>query len=263
MRGIEPRVDVEQTREAAREQHGRRDEDDRRGDFADKEDAAQPARAPGRMAAALLERRLQLEPRCVERGHRAEEDAGHEGNGCGECENAAVDRDVADARDLQRVERDETVRERVCDRDACSAADHRQQHRFGEELAGDASAARAEDGADRELLFSGPDVSCVTVSCRGRSDGVRRHRCAKPQRPDAGHVGAGVSGAGGDGNHHRHHVAHAIDVSTVRDRTPVYQGVMGSVTLAVARPPGASTFARTSCAQVRSARCRQVSEKGG
>ena len=42
-----------------------------------------------------------------------------------------------------------------------------------------------------------------------------------------------------------------------------YQGVVGSVRLAVARPPGASTFARTSCAQVRSARCRQVSEKGG
>src|ERR1044071_5800613 len=110
------------------------------------------AAAHARRLAALLEHVVERRPRGAQRRQQAEEEGGREHQPGGEGDAPAVEPDLADARQLLRVEGDQDARRPPGEEQPEGPAAGREHQRFGEELAHQAAAAGADGGAQRHLL---------------------------------------------------------------------------------------------------------------
>ncbi len=155
MAPVEARVHPHQVREAAQEEPRAHDEHHGERDLADDQRVARARlRGAGRRARArLLQRVVHAARGQVQEGREAEDEAGEDGDGEREEEHGPVDRDFGRARDGVGVRGDEQAEPRLGQPDAGRRAGEREQRPLGHELGEQAAAARAERGADRELLL--------------------------------------------------------------------------------------------------------------
>jgi hypothetical protein len=177
---VEAGVDVSQQREAPDQQPRPGEQHHRERDLADHERRAQADARPAQDAAAALAQRLRRRaPAHLERGQRAEEQAGRERDERRERQHAAVDPDLGQARHALRLERQQRVDQAPGEERAERAAYQREQQALGEQLAHDAAAARPERRAQRELALARADAREQQVR-----DVHARHEQHQPDRAE-------------------------------------------------------------------------------
>ena len=150
--GVVARIHRDERREAAAEQ-GRADQQDDRERGFDGEEHAAHARAgrADRARAAGLHRRGEIDARASERRRGARHDAREDRGEHRGAEEADVDANLLEAREIRGREHGHGGGQRDADDDAERAAEERDDEAFGEELTHQAAASRAERGAHRQL----------------------------------------------------------------------------------------------------------------
>ena len=91
--------------------------------------------------------------RSLKRGNEAEDDAGQQRNAERERESAPINPDLVNARDLNLVDFDQRADPEPCQRQSESAANHREQRAFGQQLSNDAAPSGAKRRSDRHLFL--------------------------------------------------------------------------------------------------------------
>ena len=186
--GGEARADALQPAEAADQQAGRGEQDQRQRDFGDDEDVAGPRAASAAAAAiAVLERVARIRSRQLQGRQQAAQGAGQQRRQHREDQDAAIDVDGVEPRDLHRADADQRVDAPERDHGAGRAAGRGQRQAFNQQLAHDADPARAERGADRHLAAARGAARQQQVGDVGARDQQHgRHRAE--QRDQGGPV---------------------------------------------------------------------------
>ena len=150
---VEAGVDALQVVEAAHQESGAAEEDEGERDLADHQHAAHriAPEADRVAAAAFAECRREIGLRHVDRRRESEENPGEHGDGDGESDHAGVERNLSGARQDRGVEVDEQARAGPCEQEPEGGAERGEQDAFGEELADEAPASRAERVADADF----------------------------------------------------------------------------------------------------------------
>ncbi len=151
--GAETGIDFLQTAETVDQQDGADEQDERKRDFGDEQNGAEAARLPpGCPARRIFQRIDRIAPRGMKRRDETQDEAGDEGKRQREPEHVQVESDFQHARDevfrdlLEQIEAPDG-KER-----SENPSDARGQHALSQELQDDASARRAERGADGDLF---------------------------------------------------------------------------------------------------------------
>jgi hypothetical protein len=119
---------------------------------------------------------MQVHARSPQHRNQSEQDSGDERNEKREEQDAAVDADVVQSRNIGRAENAHRPNGRECDEDSRRAARQAEQHALGQQLPEDARAARADCRADRDFFLA---------SRRARQQQVRDVRAGDQQhKPD-------------------------------------------------------------------------------
>ncbi len=174
--GGEARRDGLQADETADEEPGADQQHQREREFGNHQQAAQAVARQTQTAVALtaaaggFERRVQVHFDGAPGGGDAEEKAGDEGDAEGEGQNGAVDGDVLQPRNVAGIDGAHHVEGPLGDEEAGGAAHDGEQKAFGQQLADDAQAARAQRGADGDFLFAGGGAREQQVGDVGAGD---------------------------------------------------------------------------------------------
>ena len=147
----------------------------------------------------------------AERGEKACEDAGNDGESKSKGEHGGVELDFAELRQLGGEEFEEKLNAKVSRDEAEGSSDERDEDGFSEELLHDARAARAHGGADGDLFAA------------------RKGACEK----EIGDVGTGDEKDEGDGGEHHEErgtdIADGLVAERMKDCAPAF--VIGGVGL--------------------------------
>ena len=150
---VEARIHGEQVPEAPDQESGARDQHHRERELRDDEGRPRAAaRRRRRAPRSRVQHRLDRLAARLDGGHDGEDDRDCEGRAQRDRQDARIERDGVEARDVGRREPQQRLQARPRQRHADRGGAGAEQERFGEELAQQAAAARAEGPPHRDLL---------------------------------------------------------------------------------------------------------------
>ena len=186
---LEPDVGLEQFAEAANQQAGRDQEQDRERDLRDDESAAHPipARAAAAAASAFFQSGLQLRARQLQRRHETEQPAGDDREREREEKDAGVDRGVLRADKILR-QLEQSPQAPVRQEHARAAAGQPEDRCFRQQLPDESPAARAQRGAHGHFPLPREAAGQQQVRQVRARDQQNRSRCRKEKPEHRAHV---------------------------------------------------------------------------
>ncbi len=152
LRRVEPGIDRLDVLKAARQQHGRHQQDGRQRDLGEHECGADAIAATARPAVAVLQRAAEIAPRRLQRRCEADDQAGAERQTSVKRGDGRIDADLGHARESRGSVRDQRLDQHPGDNQAERAAHDAEDGGFAEDERDHPASGRAERGADRELL---------------------------------------------------------------------------------------------------------------
>ncbi len=188
--GVVARIDASQRHEGPYQQRRADEQHQRQGDLRHHEHRARLVllKAGAGPAAAFLERRVQVRARRVQGRDQAEHQPGDDRDGHRERQHAPVERDdgagLADTGETGGVHGEQRADARHAQRHAKDAAGQREQDAFGQQLADDAAAPRADRGTDRNLTLAARRAGQQQVGDVGARD-QQHKRTPRPAGPRA------------------------------------------------------------------------------
>ena len=186
---IETQTHRLQVCEAAQQERRSSEEQQRHRQLADDERGTEAAaRRSARGPAGVVQGRLQVDARALQRRQDAEGDPGEQRHAEGEREDARVDVNRRADWPCGRAARDQRWHSPGGKQRSHGAAQERQENAFGDELAHDASAVRAQSGANGQLRPPGDGAGQQQIREVGASDEQHERDRAEQQQQRGAHL---------------------------------------------------------------------------